>query len=220
MAVVLAYVDAVPGRSTRCIDAGGASLAVAIGSWFAVGSTMSSGCVRSTSRSSHCEPRSSQLRLTDLARRGPARRPEQRSPPVRRARAVSARRPGAGVRVRAARRSLRRRGRPGAAVTAERSGLPWAFSIVSPVPLPSRDVPPFGLGLLRHDLVGRMRDRLAKRLTLGTLERLIASREPAASGLGLPIGADDRGRLSGGLRGTRVHGGAVRVPALPDWPAR
>ena len=76
----------------------------------------------------------------------------------------------------------------GAAVAAERSGLPWAFSIVSPVPLPSRDAPPFGLGLApRHDLVGRVRDRLAKRLTLGTLERLIASYvNPLRAELGLP----------------------------------
>jgi MGT family glycosyltransferase len=75
----------------------------------------------------------------------------------------------------------------GAAVAAERSGLPWAFSIVSPVPLPSRDAPPFGLGLTpRHDLVGRVRDRLAKRVTLGTLERLIASHlNPLRAELGL-----------------------------------
>jgi MGT family glycosyltransferase len=64
----------------------------------------------------------------------------------------------------------------GAAAAAERSGLPWAFSIVSPVPLTSRDAPPFGLGLRpRHDLVGRVRDGIARRLTLGTLERIIAS---------------------------------------------
>ena len=64
----------------------------------------------------------------------------------------------------------------GAAVAAELFELPWAFSIVSPVPLPSRDAPPFGLGLSsRHDLVGRVRDRLAMRLTLCTLERIIAS---------------------------------------------
>lgn len=76
----------------------------------------------------------------------------------------------------------------GAAVAAERSGIPWAFSIVSPVPLPSRDAPPFGLGLApRQDLVGRVRDRLAKRLTLGTLERLIASHvNPLRAELGLP----------------------------------
>jgi len=51
----------------------------------------------------------------------------------------------------------------GAAAAAERSGLPWAFSIVSPVPLTSRDAPPFGLGLRpRHDRAGRVRDRAAR----------------------------------------------------------
>jgi MGT family glycosyltransferase len=65
----------------------------------------------------------------------------------------------------------------GAAAAAERSGLPWAFSIVSPVPLTSRDAPPFGLGLRpRHDLVGRLRDRAARRVALGALERIVASR--------------------------------------------
>jgi MGT family glycosyltransferase len=76
----------------------------------------------------------------------------------------------------------------GAAAAAEGSGLPWAFSIVSPVPLPSRDAPPFGLGLApRRDLVGRLRDSLARRLTLGTLERIIASHmNPLRAELGLP----------------------------------
>ena len=65
----------------------------------------------------------------------------------------------------------------GAAVGAERSRLPWAFSIVSPVPLPSRDAPPFGLGLApRRDRLGRLRDRIARRLALGSLERMIAAR--------------------------------------------
>ena len=63
----------------------------------------------------------------------------------------------------------------GAAAAAERSGLPWAVSLVSPVPLTSRDAPPFGLGLRpRHDQIGRLRDRLARTLTLGTLERIVA----------------------------------------------
>ena len=76
----------------------------------------------------------------------------------------------------------------GAAVAAEGSGLPWAYSIVSPIPLPSRDAPPFGLGLApRHDRIGRVRDRLAKRLTLGTLERIIASHvNPLRAEIGLP----------------------------------
>ena len=76
----------------------------------------------------------------------------------------------------------------GAAAVAERSGLPWVFSIVSPVPLPSRDAPPFGLGLApRHDRLGRVRDRLARRFALGALERMIASRlNPLRAELGLP----------------------------------
>jgi MGT family glycosyltransferase len=64
----------------------------------------------------------------------------------------------------------------GAAAAAERSQLPWAFSLVSAIPLGSRDAPPFGLGLRpRHDAIGRLRDRVARRLTLGALERVVAS---------------------------------------------
>ena len=63
----------------------------------------------------------------------------------------------------------------GAAAAAERSGLPWAFSLVSAIPLTSRDAPPFGLGLRpRHDRIGRLRDRTARALTLGSLERVVA----------------------------------------------
>jgi MGT family glycosyltransferase len=63
----------------------------------------------------------------------------------------------------------------GAAAGAEHSGLPWAYTIVSPVPLRSRDAPPFGLGLRpRDDVVGRVRDATAGRLALFALERLIA----------------------------------------------
>lgn len=76
----------------------------------------------------------------------------------------------------------------GAAAAAERSGLPWAFTVVSPVPLPSRDAPPFGLGLApRHDLIGRLRDRLARRFALGALERMMASHmNPVRARIGLP----------------------------------
>jgi MGT family glycosyltransferase len=76
----------------------------------------------------------------------------------------------------------------GAAAAAERSGLPWAFTIVSPVPLPSRDAPPFGLGLTpRNDRIGRLRDRLARRFALGALERMMAAHmNPLRAGLGLP----------------------------------
>ena len=63
----------------------------------------------------------------------------------------------------------------GAAAEAERSGLPWAYSLVSALPLTSHDAPPFGLGLRpRHDRMGRLRDRIARQLTLGSLERIVA----------------------------------------------
>ena len=63
----------------------------------------------------------------------------------------------------------------GAAAAAERSRLPWAYSLVSAPPLTSNDAPPFGLGLRpRHDRIGHLRDRAARALALGALERMIA----------------------------------------------
>lgn len=62
----------------------------------------------------------------------------------------------------------------GASTVAERSGLPWAHVVHFPVPVPSRDVPPYGLGLApRPDAVGRIRDAVARRLVLGLLERTV-----------------------------------------------
>lgn len=75
----------------------------------------------------------------------------------------------------------------GAAAAAEASKLPWAYSIVSPVPLRSHDAPPFGLGFApRRDILGRVRDATAGRLALYALERLIArSMNPLRAQLGL-----------------------------------
>jgi MGT family glycosyltransferase len=43
------------------------------------------------------------------------------------------------------------------------------------LPITSRDAPPFGLGLTpRDDLIGQVRDRLARVVTVGTLGRIIA----------------------------------------------
>ena len=109
----------------------------------------------------------------------------------------------------------------GAAAAAERSGLPWAFSIVSPVPLPSRDAPPFGLGLApRRDRLGRLRDRLVGPLTLGTLERVIAKHmNPLRAELGLaPVATIDDVYLAASV--------VLAYTAEPfeyprsDWPAK
>ncbi|MFI6041294.1 glycosyltransferase [Nocardia sp. NPDC051321] len=49
---------------------------------------------------------------------------------------------------------------PGAQILAAASGLPWASWAPALLPIPSRDVPPFGPGLRpRTDLLGRTRDR-------------------------------------------------------------
>ncbi len=76
----------------------------------------------------------------------------------------------------------------GAAAEAERSGLPWAYSLVSALPLTSRDTPPFGLGLRpRPDRIGHLRDHVARRLTLGLLERIVAQQlNGLRSELGVP----------------------------------
>jgi MGT family glycosyltransferase len=76
----------------------------------------------------------------------------------------------------------------GAAAAAEASGLPWAYSIVSPVPLRSRDAPPFGLGFApRKDVIGRVRNKLIAGAGLMALERLIArSMNPLRAQLGVP----------------------------------
>lgn len=55
------------------------------------------------------------------------------------------------------------------------------------MPIRSRDAPPFGLGLApRHDAIGRLRDRLAGPLTVGTLGRITAKyTNPVRAELGL-----------------------------------
>lgn len=65
----------------------------------------------------------------------------------------------------------------GAALAAEASGLPWLYAQHFPLPLPSRDAPPFGMGLKpRSDAIGRVRDRIAARISLRALEKIILSR--------------------------------------------
>jgi hypothetical protein len=53
----------------------------------------------------------------------------------------------------------------GAAVAAERSGLPWATILPSLLPLPDDRVPPYGLGMRpMRGLIGRLRNRVLWRV--------------------------------------------------------
>jgi MGT family glycosyltransferase len=62
----------------------------------------------------------------------------------------------------------------GAAIAAEASGLPWAMFGHFPLPIASRDAPPYGLGLApRADALGRIRDAVMRRAVLAPLERLV-----------------------------------------------
>lgn len=80
----------------------------------------------------------------------------------------------------------------GASAAAEASGLPWAHIVHFPAPVPSRDAPPYGLGLApRHDRVGRARDAVARALVLGLLERTTLPKvNEARAPLGLPALSD------------------------------
>jgi UDP:flavonoid glycosyltransferase YjiC (YdhE family) len=76
----------------------------------------------------------------------------------------------------------------GALAAAEARGGPWASFCPFPLPLPSRDAPPYGPGLPpSRGPLGRLRDRLAHPLLDGTLNRVIGTRlNDVRLSLGLP----------------------------------
>jgi UDP:flavonoid glycosyltransferase YjiC (YdhE family) len=83
----------------------------------------------------------------------------------------------------------------GALAAAEAWGGPWAVFCPYPLPLRSRDVPPFGPGLPpARGPLGRLRDRLLRPIVFGTLERtMIPPINQIRVGLALPParGVDD-----------------------------
>jgi UDP:flavonoid glycosyltransferase YjiC (YdhE family) len=83
----------------------------------------------------------------------------------------------------------------GAVAAAEAWAGPWAVFCPYPLPLRSRDAPPFGPGLPpAHGPLGRLRDRLLRPIVFGTLERtMISPVNQIRAGLALPPtrGVDD-----------------------------
>ncbi len=81
----------------------------------------------------------------------------------------------------------------GGMAVAEASGLPWASFCPYPLPLSSRDVPPFGFGFPpARGPIGRLRDRIARPLVLGTLDGAYV---PRINAVRSQIGLDPLGRL-------------------------
>jgi MGT family glycosyltransferase len=76
----------------------------------------------------------------------------------------------------------------GAMIIAERWGGPWASWCPYPLPVPSRDTPPFGPGLRPAlGLAGRIRDALLRPVFFGSLERIGTPRiNEVREHLGLP----------------------------------
>ncbi|MBF6595322.1 MAG: glycosyltransferase [Thermaceae bacterium] len=75
----------------------------------------------------------------------------------------------------------------GAMAVAETAGLPWATWCPYFLPVPSRDAPPFGLGLPpAKGLLGRVRDRLLSPLIMGMYDRALPALNQARTTLGAP----------------------------------
>jgi MGT family glycosyltransferase len=80
----------------------------------------------------------------------------------------------------------------GALAAAEAWGRPWAAFCPYPLPLPSRDAPPFGPGLApARGRIGRLRDRVLRPVVLGAVERaVVGPLNEVRGGLGLaPVDA-------------------------------
>jgi MGT family glycosyltransferase len=85
----------------------------------------------------------------------------------------------------------------GAMAAAETTGLPWATWCPYFLPVPSRDAPPFGLGLRpSRGALGRLRDRLLSPVLLGIYNRQAPELDAARAELGVPpVGRIERAML-------------------------
>ncbi len=102
----------------------------------------------------------------------------------------------------------------GAAAAAEKSGLPWAFSVPSPVPIPSRDAPPFGFGLKPRQGRISISRALVRTALLCRMSCVCAVHVSAGRPPGMPSGDGSRpdAATTSALRLVRIRSNAVTEP--------
>jgi MGT family glycosyltransferase len=85
----------------------------------------------------------------------------------------------------------------GAVAVAETTGMPWATWCAYFLPTPSRDAPPFGLGLPpARGLLGRLRDRLLSSVLFGIYNRQAPELDAVRAELGAPpVGKIERAMI-------------------------
>jgi UDP:flavonoid glycosyltransferase YjiC (YdhE family) len=108
----------------------------------------------------------------------------------------------------------------GALTIAEKRGGPWGAWCPYPLPLPSPDTPPFGLGLRpARGPLGQLRDAVLRPLTLGALERTV---RPALNDVRERVGLSP---LDGAVEAFAAPPLLLYMTAEPfeypraDWPA-
>lgn len=108
----------------------------------------------------------------------------------------------------------------GAAAAAEAWGGPWASWCPYPLPLPSRDAPPFGPGLApARGPAGRLRDRLLTPLLVGGYERrMLPQVNRVRAEVGVPAAADVAGVFARAPLVLAMTAAPFEYPRS-DWPS-
>jgi MGT family glycosyltransferase len=108
----------------------------------------------------------------------------------------------------------------GAQAVAQASGLPWAIWHPFPLPLPSRDVPPFGPGFApARGLPGRLRDWLLRPLLTAPLRKCLPRLNEVRRRVGVAPIVDGRELFAGAHLVLYLTAEPFEYPRS-DWPDR
>ena len=107
----------------------------------------------------------------------------------------------------------------GAGAAAEASDLPWAIFAPYPLPIPSRDAPPFGLGFKpARGALGRARDAVLGPLLRAPMNKALPALNALRARVGVPPLADVAETFTRAPRTLALTAGPFEY-ARSDWPA-